>query len=74
MGRGAHTTDDQKLMILNLNTEGLSIRKIARIMQCSKSKVFNALHLKKTVETRGRKRGTKNRVNVCTCVCIIRYT
>lgn len=50
MGRGVHCTDSEKNVILKLNSDGLSIRKIAQIMKCSKNKVFNAIHRKKIVK------------------------
>ena len=61
MGRGVHCTESEKKFILKLNSDGLSIRKIVQIMKCSITKVFNAIHSKKSHETRGRKRKTSGR-------------
>ena len=47
MGRGVHCTESEKNVILKLNSEGLSIRKIAHIIKFSKTEVFNAIHSKK---------------------------
>lgn len=60
MGRGVHTTAAEKKVILKLKSEGLSIRKIAQKMDCSKNKVFNAIHTNKSAETRGRQRKTSS--------------
>lgn len=40
MGRGVHTTAAQKDVILKLKSEGLSMRQIAKTMDCSKNKVL----------------------------------
>ena len=50
MGRGVHCTESEKNFILKLNSDGLSIRKIAQLMKCSKTKVFNAIHSKKVMK------------------------
>lgn len=63
MGRGVHSTQSEKDFILNLKKNGKSIREIAKILKCSRNKVFNAIHAKKIHETRGRKRKTSGRLD-----------
>ena len=70
MGRGVHTTDAEKKVILKLKADGLSIKKISQVMNCSKNKVFNAVHSNKIIETRGRKRKTSARFDQL----LIRYS
>ena len=61
MGRGIHTADAGRNIILKLKSDGLSLGKIFQIMKCSKHKVFNVIHYIKNIETRGRKRKTSKR-------------
>lgn len=61
MGRRAHCTEAEGKVIKNLRNEGKTMDEIANLLNCSKKKVFNAIHAVVKEETRGRKRKTSSR-------------
>lgn len=58
MGRGVHCTPEKRKIIRALRDEGHTQREIARIVQCSKKMVENALKPQSNTENRGGKRKT----------------
>jgi len=61
MGRGVHCTAPERQIIKKLSDEGKSMTEIAELMNCSKKKVFSAVHYIDKKENRGRKRATTKR-------------
>lgn len=61
MGRGTNCTVQEREIIKKLKNDGLSMSQIAEFMNCSKKKVFSAVHFKPTEEKRGRKRATSKK-------------
>lgn len=61
MGRRKHCTLSEKEIILKFYEQGKSMGDISKLMNCSKTKIFNAIHQTVKPETRGRKRKTTAR-------------
>lgn len=61
MGRIAHSTDVERRIIQNLKDKGKSMSEIAQLMNCSKKKVYSAIHFQAKQEKRGRKRKTSEK-------------
>jgi len=53
-----HCTAPERHLIKKLSDEGKSTSKIAELMNCSKKKVFSAVHYMDKKENRGKKRAT----------------
>lgn len=58
MGRGKHCTPEERTIILTLKNEGKSLRQIAKIVNCSKKMVENALKPQKIRQNLGQPRKT----------------
>ena len=55
MGRGRHCSAQLREQVKNLHIKGFSYRKIAEMLDCSKTMAENAIKYKRQRETRGRK-------------------